>query len=252
MWVHFIYIFYMNFSWICQHESFAWYVFLSTGICGDLRLGKALGSQGVSFNGKHPRKGFSSPRNREVVQSQPRKLPRWNYISWFVREPSCLLISHYQHLCWFSTCYQTYDLTIRRTLALPSHARTRCLWLWFFARNFRHPVLICSRRKMFAIYVKVCSRPSGETPLLCCCFRSFGCWMGLGQGNPPKSRWLDEEMAMAQWLVISVKLQGTKMWVIRESFQWNFMEILSEIIKIWLAGKSPKIQMQVSSWEKHL
>jgi hypothetical protein len=46
-------------------------------------------------------------------------------------------------------------------------------------------------------------------------------------------------MAMAQWLVISVKLQGTKMWVIRESFQWNFMEILSEIIKMWLAGKSP-------------
>ena len=93
---------------------------------------------------------------------------------------------------------------------------------------------------MFAIYVKVCSRHQAKLLSSAAAFAASAAGWALGWEIPQNRGKLDEEMAMAQWLVISVKLQGTKMWVIRESFQWNFMEILSEIIKMWLAGKSPE------------
>ena len=153
MWAHFIY---MNFSWNYQHESFAWYVFLRTGICGDLRLGKALGSQGVSFNWKHPRKCLS-PRNREVVQSQPRK-PQGGALHFMICSWTNLLIDFplSKPVLIFDLLSKPYDLTIRRTLAHPSHARTQLVSvavIFCSARNFRHLAQnLLKKEDLFAIY----------------------------------------------------------------------------------------------------
>ena len=106
MWIQFIYI-WTSHEFVSMNPLQAWYVFLSTGM-GILDFGRPWARRESFVNGIQRGKVFHHhERNRKVVQSQPRKLPRWGstFHDLFVNRPAYWFPT-IKTLGWFSTCYQ--------------------------------------------------------------------------------------------------------------------------------------------------